>query len=278
MRPLLSILASLTVFLFLTACSDGTRSATSTQDKTQSKTPETQIEGATPADSSRLSVDWAGTYSGVLPCASCPGIETTITLHGDGQVEHTARYIDERPLPYTQSGKFSWNESGNIVTLDLDDGQSRHYQVGEHRLFHLDQQGRRIEGKLAARYILDQHLRDPRIEDRRWQLTELLGQPIDISGNPNRLFLQLRSEQSRAIGKATCNTFSGFYAIKSGLRIEFADNMAMTLMACQDEDREQEFIETLKTADNYSIGDDGSMTLNRARMAPLARFVEASED
>jgi uncharacterized lipoprotein NlpE involved in copper resistance len=33
---------------------------------------------------SRISLDWAGTYEGVLPCADCPGTKTRLTLNQDG--------------------------------------------------------------------------------------------------------------------------------------------------------------------------------------------------
>ena len=37
-----------------------------------------ESSSAEPVDmhTSQISLDWAGTYSGVLPCASCEGIET----------------------------------------------------------------------------------------------------------------------------------------------------------------------------------------------------------
>jgi uncharacterized lipoprotein NlpE involved in copper resistance len=237
----------------------------------------TPAESPTPAASSRLSLDWAGTYSGVIPCASCPGIETVVTLRADGTFERSARYIDERPTPIVEAGFFTWNAAGSIVSLSADESELQRYQVGENRLFHLDMEGRRIEGALADSYILYQHLRDPALEDRRWLLTELNGQPIAPGEHGKQAFVLLRSEDSRVTGTASCNTFNGSYAIKGGQRIEFGHNIAMTLMACQDLDVERQFIDVLKSVDNYSVDGAGGMTFNRARIAPLARFVEAGE-
>ena len=39
-----------------------------------------------PAHNSRNSLDWAGIYEGVLPCADCPGIQTRLTLSRDESV------------------------------------------------------------------------------------------------------------------------------------------------------------------------------------------------
>jgi heat shock protein HslJ len=108
-------------------------------------------------------------------------------------------------------------------------------------------------------------------------LTELNGQPIAPGEHGKQAFVLLRSEDSRVTGTASCNTFNGSYAIKGGQRIEFGHNIAMTLMACQDLDVERQFIDVLKSVDNYSVDGAGGMTFNRARIAPLARFVEAGE-
>ncbi len=36
---------------------------------------------------SQNSLDWAGVYEGVLPCADCPGIQTRLTLSRDETYE-----------------------------------------------------------------------------------------------------------------------------------------------------------------------------------------------
>jgi len=280
----LGLIAVAFPFLMLAGCS-GEPDSSNGQSDSSSATDTAAREPAepdpsaspTPADSSRLSLDWLGTYSGVVPCASCPGIETKVTLNADQSFELSMRYIDENPIPITMSGRFEWNDAGSKIRLTDDNGEVRRYQVGEHRLFMLDQEGNRIEGELAPAYILDQHVHDAAIEDRRWVLIELRGQAIELDEDQREAFLTLRSEDSRLHGNSSCNTFNGSYAIKTGQRIEFGDNIAMTMMACPDMTIENQFMEVLKMVDNYSLGEDGTMTLNRARMAPLARFVEGQE-
>jgi heat shock protein HslJ len=227
-------------------------------------------EPAIPAgDNSRNSLDWPGSYSGVLPCASCPGIETIITLREDGTFDRSTLYIDEAPAPETESGRFSWNAAGSAITLGSAAGQQ--YQVGEGALFQLDESGKRIT-ELARRYVLEKHVQDPAIEDRRWKLVELRGNPVESAQGARTADLTLSSGDSVASGNSSCNSYSGGYAIKSGQRIRFARNMAVTMMACADMSIESAFLEALGQADNYTVGDDGTLSLNRARMAPLARF------
>ncbi|HEX5789450.1 MAG TPA: copper resistance protein NlpE N-terminal domain-containing protein [Woeseiaceae bacterium] len=234
-------------------------------------------EDAGPAgDSSRTALDWAGTYSGVLPCASCPGIDTRITLDEDGDFERSSLYIDEDPDPKTETGRFSWNNAGSRITLESADGGLQQYLVGENSLIQLDRSGERVTGDHAGQYMLHKHINDPAIEGRRWRLVELRGQPVAAGENAQGATLTLRPEDAVAAGNASCNTFSGTYAIKSGQRISFGRNMAVTMKACPDMSVESALLEVLQQADNYSLGEDGTLSLNRARMAPLARFEEES--
>jgi uncharacterized lipoprotein NlpE involved in copper resistance len=89
---------------------------------------------------SRNALDWAGTYSGVTPCADCPGIELRLTLQSDGRYQLSTRYQDRQVAPQTVSGRFSWDAGGNIVTLD-GAGSGQRFRVGEGRLLQLNQDG-----------------------------------------------------------------------------------------------------------------------------------------
>ena len=232
----------------------------------------------TPPHSSRLALDWPGTYSGIEPCGDCPDDEVMVTLTADGRFERRSRSIDGPPVPESGQGRFEWNDRGSAVTLLPDDGEPIRYQVGEHRLFLLDDQGERVVTGSGANVVLDQHLGDPRIERRRWRLVELGGAPVDADALREVPFFELDPEEGRVHGHGSCNVFNGAYAIKSGQRITFGPNLAMTMMACPEMTVEDRFTDVLTTADNYSVGEDGSLTLNRARMAPLARFEAVESD
>ena len=110
----------------------------------------------TKADNSQTSVDWAGTYFNVLPCASCEGIETWLTLYPTGKFELKTNYLglnDAREEIFT--GTFEWDSSGSLIQLKglIGDTPGK-YKVGENRIWHLDQDGNKIGGTLADRYIL----------------------------------------------------------------------------------------------------------------------------
>lgn len=107
-------------------------------------------------DNSETSLDWAGTYFNTLPCASCEGIETWVTLKSNETFELKTNYLglnDAREEIFT--GKFSWNELGSIVTFEgLIGDYPGKFKVGENQIWYLDKSGKRIEGDLADRYIL----------------------------------------------------------------------------------------------------------------------------
>lgn len=229
------------------------------------------------AHNSRNALDWPGRYNGVLPCADCEGIQTAITLRADGTYERELVYLGKSGQAIRQSGRFAWNAAGSTVTLALPEGATQSYQVGENRLFHLDEAGNRISGDLAARYVLRQSLHDPRIEDRRWRLVELMGRAYEPAEDGRAAFIVLESATSRASGNNSCNSFFGGYVIEAGQRIRFANNMGATMMACPDAATEATFMGALGKVDNYAV-DGRTLSLHRARMAPLLRFELAEEE
>lgn len=78
--------------------------------------------------SAQIALDWEGTYSGVLPCDNCAGIETYLTLREDHSFEMVQRSIktigDESPENKT-SGEFNWNEEGTAISLPALEGELR---------------------------------------------------------------------------------------------------------------------------------------------------------
>ncbi|AFL85694.1 putative lipoprotein NlpE involved in copper resistance [Belliella baltica DSM 15883] len=100
------------------------------------------------------SLDYMGVYSGVLPCADCEGIETTIELGSGNSYVKKVIYLgkDNQQIVET-GGTFTWNEAGNTITLNEEDMPNQYF-VGENILFHLDMEGNRITGELAEKYEL----------------------------------------------------------------------------------------------------------------------------
>jgi copper homeostasis protein (lipoprotein) len=238
-------------------------------------TPSEQTPGRG-ADNSRNSLDWQGTYVGTIPCADCEGIHTRIELRGDGTFSRSLTHRGKNDAPRNDTGTFSWDAAGSRVALGTAATDGQQYQLGENALFHLDRNGQRITGDLAVQYRLEKTVNDPLIEGGRWQLVELNGQPVQTPPGREGVFLELDSAALRVTGNASCNRFFGTYDLTAGNRLRFAPNLASTLMACPELERERAFLDALARVDNYTIG-EGVLSLNRARMAPLARFRRGDE-
>ncbi|MDR3047942.1 MAG: copper resistance protein NlpE [Bacteroidales bacterium] len=103
--------------------------------------------------SSRISVNWQGTYKGTTPCADCEGIQTTLTLNDSTYVLEKV-YLGKTNEVFKTEGKFVWNEEGSRITLDNEktNGFNVQFRVGENMLWQLDSDGDQIEGKLATMY------------------------------------------------------------------------------------------------------------------------------
>jgi len=109
------------------------------------------------------------------------------------------------------------------------------------------------------------------MQETYWKLTELMGKPVVMNESMKKeIHIILKKEENRVQGFSGCNTIMGKYELKEGNRISFS-GMASTLMACPDLATEAEFNKMLGTIDNYSINGN-TMTLNKAKMAPMARF------
>lgn len=133
--------------LFTTACSEAPK------EETAVNTTQAQTEAAKSipiGDTSQNSLDWAGSYEGVLPCASCEGMQTLITLQADNSFIQETVYLGKDEKILKLMGKVTWDELGQKITLE--DGTQ--YLVGENQLIMLDTEGKRITGELAANYVL----------------------------------------------------------------------------------------------------------------------------
>lgn len=218
---------------------------------------------------SRNSLDWEGTYRGILPCADCPGVRTELVLKMDGSYKLSRQYQGKSPEIFISEGDFEWDRAGNAI--ELEDPESDTFKVGENQLIRLDKSGQRIEGHLSEAYVLNKNKAAQTIENSYWKLTELRGKPSPFQSDRGQVpYFILIPEGKKAIGFAGCNRFSGSYETAAGNRLRFS-GMASTKMACLHPHPEREFLEALSVTDNYSLNGD-TLYLNKARMAPLARL------
>ncbi len=99
------------------------------------------------------SLDWAGRYTGLLPCADCEGIQTQLTLHSDKTYVLEEHYVKNgRALhPSTQTGRFQF-DTGHPALIRLGNTTpQRVYFIGEGYAEARDAQGNKISSQLNYR-------------------------------------------------------------------------------------------------------------------------------
>lgn len=94
-------------------------------------------------------------YQGTLPCADCDGVVTTLTLNPDGTFFMESEYLANKPVKFSQKGKYTEVEEG-VVELTLDNNDKVYYQIEEGEAIMLDQNRKAPTGALADHYVLKQ--------------------------------------------------------------------------------------------------------------------------
>lgn len=203
-------------------------------------------ETKTTSDNSMTSVDLYGTYQGILPCADCKGIKTQIVLHKDLSYVLETQYLGVDEKTFKSKGTFKWDENGGKITLDSANKQI--YQVGENRIFHLSNEGNRITGDLADKYILEKEINE--LTGQYWKLIRLNGKQVEAGSKEP--FIRFNGEDNSVNGNSSCNMFNGKYELLEGNRIKFSP-FAMTKMACIGNNTEAELMQVFEKTTSYSL-------------------------
>ena len=99
---------------------------------------------------------FAGTFSGTLPCADCPGIDTTLVLNPDGTYEINEAYQDSDGVVAKMDGTWTVEADDRHVRLDPNSKseQDRLYAItSNEEITMLDLEGNPVESGLD--YSLD---------------------------------------------------------------------------------------------------------------------------
>ena len=145
------IVIALIAITFVSCTNQSKKQDTDLQDST------TLNEGIVDSHTSEMSLDWAGVYTGTMPCADCEGIETTIELKDDHTYVAHYKYLGKGDNEFTEEGTFTWSSTGSVVTLESGDNTSL-YKVEENRIILLMDDGELNTGELADYYILNKKM------------------------------------------------------------------------------------------------------------------------
>ncbi len=108
------ILPVLLTGLFAVSCSKKEEAKTETPQAVEADSAQAQPEEAAKAEAPKKHV---GEFSGKLPCADCPGIETKLTLNEDGSFLLDETYLEKKDGQFNAKGSYEVSEDGAFVTL-----------------------------------------------------------------------------------------------------------------------------------------------------------------
>jgi len=275
------------------------------QKQTQSPNQDKAASTTIGVPNANKTLNYQGTYQGVLPCADCDGLETTISLNENNTYVIQSQYLGKGNKIFEQRGTFTWNKTGSIVIFDNIDNAPNQYAVGKNTLTQLDLEGNLITGSLAKQYVLSKQeketmepsgsgqLEKPVINlnnkivaqtvikkvnpavgkvtlaETKWNLILLNGKRIKYQGKA-LYFLKLNSKDGRFSAYAGCNSVSGNYIMPSPAAMAFT-NIISTMKACDKMDTEKRFTKALEETDCYSL-QDNMLYLKKGKKKVLATF------
>lgn len=90
-------------------------------------------------------VDWDGRWSGVFPCATCPGIDVDLTFNKDGTFWMKEKHVDSAAVAVLTKGTLKWNENTRILTLSSPKREQK-LLFSESSAVYLDKNGSPLPG------------------------------------------------------------------------------------------------------------------------------------
>lgn len=219
----------------------------------------------------------SGTYSGIVPCADCEGINYQLTFGPDSTFTEKMVYIGKSADPVEAKGTWRFKDSIRIV-LNWQNGGSEQLEYSNGKLFMLDPSGKKMEGPLADKFILKPgETKNPVTQNNtsasansingKWTLIEIDGIKTDSSSYTKGLpFLEIREADNKFTGSTGCNSINGASTI-NGNYITFSKYIT-TRMSCPG-DGESNFINALLKIDSYKIEGNNLMMISKGKTVLL---------
>ncbi|GGE33160.1 copper resistance protein NlpE [Psychroflexus planctonicus] len=136
------------LFIALISCQDDPKNKDNNSNEEQSK--EFKDE-----HNARTALDYAGTYSGNLPCADCSFIRFKVAINKDQTFHAKYIYVDKSDEVFEDKGVYKWVENGNYIHLKASETKSEYkFKVEENSLLMLSQDGKEIDSAFKEKYYL----------------------------------------------------------------------------------------------------------------------------
>lgn len=105
-----------------------------------------EVDTLSPAQAAELK-PMPQSWRGVLPCADCEGIETSLFLEKDGTRVMNERYLGAREEPSSFASYGTWARTADKLVLTDSKGEKSYYRAKGDALEMLDREGNPIESQ-----------------------------------------------------------------------------------------------------------------------------------
>lgn len=100
-----------------------------------------KFDGFTPNKDATVVDGVVSRWSGVIPCASCPGINVTLNFAADGSYELVEQYQGTDGTTFNTQGQATYDAETAVLTLTSTDGETRLMKWENNQLFYIDTVG-----------------------------------------------------------------------------------------------------------------------------------------
>lgn len=203
-------------------------------------------------DNSQNSLDWGGSYYGILIDKKGNEIKTEIQLDYNG---HLLFYQLANDVTLLKSNvPFRWDRHGRSIHFKIN-RKKYVFWVKEGSLQLTKASGYRIDKNNPS----DLHQYQNEITGKYWKLIEAKAQPITIFDKEPYFIL---NEDSTFKGFAGCNNFNGEYKQENLNKLKFS-NIISTKKACPAMQAETNWIQVLHQTESYTLIHDLLLLLDK---------------
>lgn len=141
-----------TGLLFVSSC----KNETETVDTINTNDTIQLEDSISTASNAENSIDYIGSYEGILPCidTNCKEIELSLKLMPDNIFVYSTKRIDIDKEALMTTGTYHFEQDGNTIVLDQISNVPNAFFIAEGKIYQLDKEQNKIEGANAEKFIL----------------------------------------------------------------------------------------------------------------------------
>ena len=148
------IIVALTLGITLITISCGKEAETVSTTITDTITADTLTVDS--EHNAQTSLDYQGTYQGVLPCvkSDCKEIELSVQLLPDDVFIYSTKRVGIDSEELMTTGNYHFEKDGNTIVLDQIANVPNSFFIAEGKIYQLDENQKKIGGPDAEKFIL----------------------------------------------------------------------------------------------------------------------------